>query len=164
MQAQSGIAVRVAQLHPALIPLAKLSPTKLEKTLSLTSAWLEGHRKKLVFFEKVATRYIIAFLLESEVIGLYLLEQMLYGINSCINCLPRINQCDHPYRQVGKLWFTDLDSLLHSAHWGSKNCKKIKMLVHKKYLTGTGIETISTNACVWAQTSASPEYLPCDFY
>lgn len=47
---------------------------------------------------------------------------------------------------------------------GSKNCKKIKMLVHKKYLTGTGIETISTNSCVWTQTNASPEYLPCDFY
>lgn len=40
-------------------------------------------KKKLSYFGNIATHYIIAFLLESEVTGLSLLEYMLYGIKSC---------------------------------------------------------------------------------
>ena len=75
-----------------------------------------------------------------------------------ISCLPTINQCVHSCRQVGELWFTDMGSLLHWAHWGSENYKQIKKLVHNQYLTGTGIETISTTSWMWAQTNAGPEY------
>lgn len=43
-----------------------------------------SQEKKSSYFGNIATHYIIAFLLESEVTGLSLLEYMLYGIKSCI--------------------------------------------------------------------------------
>lgn len=86
MQAQSSIAVRAVQLHPALFPLAKPSPTNFEKNSFFFIICLTGgSQEKLVFFLNISTHYTIAFLLESEVTGLSLLEQMLYGIESCLN-------------------------------------------------------------------------------
>lgn len=46
------------------------------------------------------------------------------------------------------MWFTDLGSLPYSAHWGYEKHKERNYLVHNKYLTGTGTESIlSAPAC-----------------
>lgn len=81
MQTQSRIAVRALQIHPALFPLAEPSPTYFEKnSFCFIICLIGGSWAKIVFFRNIATHYIIVFLLESELTGLSLLEQMPYGI------------------------------------------------------------------------------------
>lgn len=72
------------QVHPAPFPMAKPSPTNFEKN-SFNICLIGGSQEELVVFDNTAMHYIITFLLEPEVTGLSLLEQMLYGIKSRVN-------------------------------------------------------------------------------
>lgn len=62
MQAQSSIAARATEFHPALFPPGKLSPVDFEKTFFFIVCLIGGSQEKLICFENIATHYIIAFL------------------------------------------------------------------------------------------------------
>lgn len=154
MQAQGSIAVRASQLHP---PLGEPNPKIFEKALFYLLDW------EVFLFENTAICYITAFLLELEVTSLSLLEQMLCRSNPVLIVFLKLLSVSIPVGTLGNRGLQTWAAFCIQLTRGLKP-REIQNLIHNHYPFGSGIETLSTSSCIWAQTNDGPEYLPCVFY